>query len=70
MDAGIIAVIVVAAAGVAGIWILAARHNRKRWMKRLAALNEDQEYELVDLWKHRFVLPKGRRCSPPPPTRW
>lgn len=44
---------------IAGIGFLIARHTRKCRLKFLDELNEDQEYDLVELWKYRVVLPKG-----------
>jgi len=39
--------------------VILVRHNHKLWLKRVAELSEDQEYDLIELWNYRFVLPRA-----------
>jgi len=57
MVTAILAVIVLAV--IIGFGTLISRSDEKRRLQRLAELNEYQEYDLVELWKLGFVLPRG-----------
>jgi hypothetical protein len=40
--------------------ILLARYNKKRWLERLAQLNESEEYDVVQLYQWGFVLARAK----------